>query len=118
MTSSKDIVTRNTHPYDSEKEEKVGKMQEAHSLLSSSSHNSINVRISTNSLPFYKENIYAKCSDVNMQSECYQLVTQSHQVLSFVYNFASHSSLCQSNIVTCSLCLPPIKLGSILILSY
>lgn len=67
MTNSKDIVTtRNTHPYDSEKGEKVGKMQEAHSLLSSSSHNSINVRISANSLPFYKENIHAKCSGLNV----------------------------------------------------
>lgn len=48
MTNSKDIVTtRNTHPYDSEKEEKVGKKQETHSLLINNSHHSIrNVRIS------------------------------------------------------------------------
>lgn len=75
MTNSKDIVTTtNTHPYDSQKEEKVGKMQEAHSLLISSSHNSIrNVRICANSLPFYKENIHAKCSVLNVYSECSQL---------------------------------------------
>lgn len=119
MTNSKDIVTtRHTHPYDCEKEEKVGKIQEAHSLLSSSSHDSINAGISANSLPFHKENIHAKCSGLNVQSECYQLVSQSHQILGFVYNFASHNSLCHSNMVTCSLSLPPIKLGSILILSH
>lgn len=108
MTNSKDIVTNtNTHPYDSEKEEKMGKMQEAHSLLSSSSHNSVNVRICANSVPFYKENIHEKCSGLNVQSECYHLVSQSHQVLCFIYNFASHSSVCHSNMVTCSLSLPP-----------
>lgn len=68
MTNSKDTVTtRNTHPYDSEKKEKVGKMQEAHSLSISSSHNSIrNVRICANSLPFYKENKHAKCSGLSV----------------------------------------------------
>lgn len=67
MTNSKDIVTtRYTHPYNCENEEKVGKMQEAHSLLSSSSHNSINVRISANSLSFHKEHIHAKCSGLNV----------------------------------------------------